>query len=74
MLTATRCQPDLSEMFVLLSLLLVMCLQRVRALCLDARQTPAPAARASLAVKLTEGIAHTPSLAFIHAPMPRLTI
>jgi hypothetical protein len=70
-LPATSWQPDLSEMFVLMSLIL-MCLQRVRALFIGTDQPSAPAVRAAWATKLVVA-PHSPPLAPIHAPMPRLT-
>lgn len=71
MLPATSWQPDLSEMFVLMSLIL-MCLQRVRVLFLGTDQPSAPAVRAVWTTKLVV-VPHSPLLALIHAPMPRLT-
>ncbi len=71
MLPATSWQPDLSEMFVLMSLIL-MCLQRVRVLLFGADQPSAPAVRAVWTTKLVV-VPHSPPLAPIHAPMPRLT-
>ena len=71
MLPATSWQPDLSEMFVLMSLIL-MCLQRVRVLINGTGQPSAPAVRAAWATKLVVA-PHSPPLAPIHAPMPRLT-
>ena len=58
-------------MFVLMSLNL-MCLQRVRALFIGTGQPSAPAVRAAWATKLVVA-PHSPPLAPIHAPMPRLT-
>ena len=71
MLPATSWQPDQSEMFVLMSLIL-MCLQRVRVLFSGTGQPSAPALRAAWATKLVVA-PQTPLLALIHAPMPRLT-
>jgi hypothetical protein len=58
-------------MSVLMSLIL-MCLQRVRVLFLGTGQPSAPALRAAWTTKLVV-VPHTPPLAPIHAPMPRLT-
>jgi len=59
-------------MFVLMSLIL-MCLQRVRVLFEGADQPSAPALRAARVAKLVAA-PHSPPLAPIHAPMPRLTL
>jgi hypothetical protein len=58
-------------MFVLMSLIL-MCLQRVRVLFHGTGQPSAPALRAVWTTKLVV-VPHSPPLAPIHAPMPRLT-
>ncbi len=71
MLPAISWQPDQSEMFVLMSLIL-LCLQRVRALIGGTDQPSAPAVRAARAIKLVMA-PQAPPLAPIHAPMPRLT-
>lgn len=71
MLPAISWQPDQSEMFVLMSLT-HMCLQRVRVLPIGTGQPSAPALRAARATKLVV-VPHSPPLAPIHAPMPRLT-
>lgn len=59
-------------MFVLMSLIL-LCLQRVRALFEGAGQPSVPAVRAARTAHLAAA-PHAPPLAPIHAPTPRLTI
>ena len=59
-------------MFVLMSLIL-MCLQRVRALIGGTDQPSAPAVRVARTTKLVV-VPHAPPLAPIHAPTPRLTL
>lgn len=58
-------------MFVLMSLIL-LCLQRARALLPGTDQPSAPAVRAAWTTKLVV-VPQTSPLALIHAPMPRLT-